>query len=172
MLTINFHKAAASDLIGLPISAVKLTDYTGAEKTTPYCLTRNISDCFSSAGYTSSLAQSGIAFGDGEGIPTPEDYTLFGNIITNLSVTKQSESITNGVKKTLTITNNNESSVTIKEVGWFKYFTSGANPGSSSSTGIAIAGIMLDHTMLDEPVVIPAGDIGVVVYTITFAPDV
>ena len=99
----------------------------------------------------------GVIFGDGDTPPTAEDYKLAGNIITGLSTSvNMTSSINNGVAQivaTYTITASSE--VTIKEIAAF------ANAGSTGK-------YMVDRTVLDTPVTIPAGGIGQVEYTITF----
>lgn len=106
----------------------------------------------------------GVAFGDGTGEVSENDYMLFGNVIRNLVCTQALRVEQNGnaiTKKIIyTITNGNSEDVTISEIGYFNY----VNYVTGSNTSDAL----YDHTLLDSPVTIPAGGIGQVTYTITF----
>lgn len=108
----------------------------------------------------------GVHFGTGDTAVTLEDYYLSGTMLQNISVAVQTSYITPnddgcvyGVK--YLITNNNSEAVTIKEVMLTigRYSTNSA----SSVTGPYV---MVDRTVLDEPVTIPAGEIGMVTYEI------
>ena len=108
--------------------------------------------------YTSyNTSGGGVIFGDGDTPPTAEDYKLAGNIITGFTTSVNlASSINNGVAQIVATYNISASSeVTIKEIAAF------ANAGSTGK-------YMVDRTVLDTPVTIPAGGIGQVVYTITF----
>lgn len=112
-----------------------------------------------------SLSNScGVILGDGDTPPTSDDYRLAGNIVKGFSYNKTLGSVVSGtavtVKAVYTITNGNSTEITIKEIGLLGAATS--TPSSSSSK------ILLDRTVLDTPVTIPAGGIGQVEYTITF----
>ena len=106
-------------------------------------------------GYNGS--KGGVVFGDGNTPATAEDYKLAGNIITGFTATANlAHSIDNGVAQIVaTYTINASSEVTIKEIVAF---------ASTGGNGTYI----VDRTVLDTPVTIPAGGVGQVVYTITF----
>ena len=105
-----------------------------------------------------------VEFGDGDTPPTLNDYKLSGNTITGCTVSftktvdNQDE---NGFTVTAihTITNGNSSEITIREVGRYSH----AQYASGS-----YGNYLIDRTVLDTPVTIPAGGIGQVEYTITF----
>ena len=106
----------------------------------------------------------GVRFGTGNTPATLDDYKLSGDIITTLS---GNCAISNGVDADgayvtalYTLTNTGNSDVTVAEVGTFVYI----NRTSTSTKAYP----MIDRTVLDTPVTIPAGGIGQVVYTITF----
>lgn len=120
-----------------------------------------ISNVLSEVAWSSS---SGVAFGNGTGNVSADDYALFGNVIKNLtynvavSVERDGDTL---IKQAIfTITNGNAEEVTISEVGYF------GNCRVSHNSNWCM--ILLDHTLLDEPITIPAGGIGQVTYTITF----
>lgn len=119
-------------------------------------------------GYTnhdSSKQGTGVVFGDGSGIPSENDYTLFGNVVSTFNETHitsfsvEGDTVVRTVQYTITNTSSTED-ITISEIGyittihhkqWYQY-----------------ANILIDHTVLDSPVTIPAGGVGQVTYTITF----
>ena len=107
----------------------------------------------------------GIRFGDSDEAPSADDYWLKGNIISGFTYTVTTIWDADGQGHLLfTITNTSSNAFTIKEVAWVSPITSYWNNNSSSAGGVA----MLDRTVLDTPVTIPAGGVGQVEYTITF----
>ena len=116
---------------------------------------------------TSANSNNGVVLGDGDTPPTFEDYTLAGNLISNFVFTASISrlNIDNSgatIKALYTITNNNSVEITIKELCLIVNGTqySGSNDSKYK--------IVLDRTVLDTPVTIPAGGVGQVEYTITF----
>ena len=113
---------------------------------------------------TSSGLSSGVLFGDGDTPVTVDDYNIKGNRITNLTVSSNSVvNYSDSNKATMTVnytvTNNNATDVTIKEIAMFKM----TQKSGSNNTAFYL---MLDRTVLDSPVTIEAGGIGQVTYTI------
>lgn len=108
-------------------------------------------------------ATGGIVFGDGSAPVTPDDYTLSGNIISGItaSCTVSNELVDNvsTTKSIITITNGNDSDITISEVGLM---------AKTSLSDNAKYSFLTERTVLDTPVTIPAGGIGQVTYTIRF----
>lgn len=103
---------------------------------------------------------AGVMFGDGTAA-AKEDYWLSGNTISGISVSS-SETVENsedGCTKTrvYTIVNNNDTDITIREVGY-----QGHVPTDAYNNYVAL----LEHTILDSPITIPAGGVGQVTYTI------
>ena len=113
---------------------------------------------------TTNSAMAGVIFGNGATPPTIDDYFLSGDQITGIEYTSNVSSVIddNGVTVTgvYTITNNNTSDITISEVGLVGPCTTG--------TPYYYWRCMVERTLLDTPVVIPAGGIGQVTYTIRF----
>lgn len=109
------------------------------------------------------IAAGTVCFGNGSVPPSAEDYKLSGDIITGLTfstsvvATPEDDGVT--LTATYTVTNSNSQEITISEVAMF---------GTTySSNGYADSNfIMLDRTVLDDPVTIPAGGFGQVVYTV------
>ena len=117
----------------------------------------------SSATLKTSINGTCIVFGDGDATPTINDYNLSGNLITGIVSSTSTVRKSNGVEKRFTVTNNNSNEIIIKEICYFSQ--AGWRSDLGSSSGIIL---LLDRTVLDTPVTIPAGGIGQVVYTITF----
>lgn len=103
----------------------------------------------------------GVIIGDGDAAPTTNDYKLSGNIISTFahSAAVTAEHVDDGVIVTglYTITNTGTETITVKEIGLI------ATPTNNSGVRYRL---LLERTVLDEPVTIPAGGIGQVTYTI------
>ena len=110
-------------------------------------------------GLDKTARPNGVSFGNGTAAPTLDDYYLSGSIITGITADCNRSVVNNdddhSVTTLYTITNHNSESVTINEIGYFYY------PNVDNS-------IMLDHTVLETPLTIPAGGVGQVTYTIRF----
>lgn len=100
----------------------------------------------------------GVFFGDGDTPPTPDDYALSGNVITTATatavVTKTVDANGVTITGTYTITNTGTENITIAEVGLFEGFSN------------SMCDYMMERTVLDSPITIPAGGVGQVTYTI------
>lgn len=105
-------------------------------------------------GVLSQYTPSGVVFGTGNTPPTVDDYALAGDIVTGLvasksyTYTKDDNGVTYEVVYTLTNSTSND--VTIAEV----------------ATMAHSAACLIERTVLEEPVTIPAGGVGQVTYTI------
>ena len=106
----------------------------------------------------------GVRFGTGNTPATLDDYKLSGDIITTLSgncaISKGEDAEGAYITALYTLTNTGDSDVTVAEVGTFVHI----NKTNSSTHAYP----MIDRTVLDTPVTIPAGGVGQVEYTITF----
>lgn len=116
--------------------------------------------------YTTSSngGTGGVIFGTGSTPPSIDDYCLSGEIVTGfnwtVSVNKTESDSGVSVKAIYTITNGNSESITIREVALMSSL-------NGNYIGEAYCGL-IERTVLDTPVTIPAGGIGQVEYTITF----
>lgn len=103
----------------------------------------------------------GVVFGTGDTPPTLNDYKLAGDIVTGLSwsANKAAEQVEGGagITVTFTVTNNNDSEVTIREVGYV---------GRHNNAVTTAYAVLLDRTVLEAPVTIPAGGVGLITYTV------
>lgn len=104
-----------------------------------------------------SSATSGIYLGRGTTPPTFDDYKMEDMITSGVNCTVSVEYNDNyDAVNIITITNNSGAEITIGEVG----------RGGHVYTTIKWIIALLDRTVLDEPVTIPAGGVGQVTYTI------
>ncbi len=189
MVTENFHKLLLGPLIGhlkniIPITTMNTDQpvwYAG--NTSNYIpLTSNYASSgiysaflgaflkYKPTGSSNANSYRGVCFGDGDTPPTPADLNISGNAFSTYTASyKLSTGVDDSghlyVKAQYTITNTGDEAFTIKEIGLF------ATPSLNKGPDIAVSGsfsILLDRTILDTPVIIPAGGIGQVEYTITF----
>lgn len=110
---------------------------------------------------TSSGTQnsSWLIIGTGTGTVSENDYCLFNQDSTCTCVSASSSTTSNLTKEyTATFQNNSESNVTITETGIVAYVTIGDNTHT----------VLLDHTLLDTPVTIPAGETRTITYVWSF----
>lgn len=106
---------------------------------------------------------AGVVFGNGNTQPTESDYRLSGTLHNNISASSNVVYKTEGNKLSMegvfTITNNGTEDMIVSECGYV------GSVKQSSSLGDYM---LLDRTLLEEPITIPAGGVGQVTYTITF----
>lgn len=109
----------------------------------------------------------GTFFGSGNTAPTIDDYKLSGSVIQNITYSYvlnnsfNEDGSAGEASVTYTITNNNESEITIGEIGLFceARWSTGYNKRTHFF-------FMLERTALETPITIPAGGVGQVTYTI------
>ena len=115
-------------------------------------------------GIKSDYNNSGVIFGTGNAPVTLDDYKLSGDIITTLSgrctISRGVDANGAYITALYTLNNDGNNDVTVSEIATLAY----AWTTNSSNKCCP----MIDRTVLDTPVTIPAGGIGQVVYTITF----
>ena len=147
------------------LTDIKPLDWDGQSKTKyyPYSTKIGIQAALNSVKTDLVRYTSGVLFGTGDTPASLDDYKLAGaviqNIATSIHKTYSYSEAQPSLKALYTITNNNEAAITIKEVALNLQFDYSSN---GSSTGCVI-----DRTVLDTPVTIPAGGVGQVEYTIT-----
>ena len=123
---------------------------------------------YADVGYSSGAR--GIWLGTGTTTPTEDDYNMQNQITSGISC---STSKSNGVdannnafsKFIITVTNTSGSSITISEAAYVQGIPAASTPSGS----VSWEAIMLDHTLLDSPVTIAAGDVAVIEYTLKCA---
>lgn len=106
----------------------------------------------------------GVVLGTGTTQPTYEDYKLSGNLVSGYNYTKTvtiaNEENRASITAAYTITNTTSSPFTIGEIGLVADILTGGNNSSQYKC-------LLERTVLDSPVTIPAGGVGQITYTIT-----
>lgn len=172
MLTRNFENilssiiASSSIIFGhLPILGVN-----GLE----YFLTNNFAFPGSrSEAFTLDKTAAGISIGIGNTAPTKTDTNLEDTITSGVNVVVTSKVVgcdTPGspyLEYTLTVTNTGSSPLTITEIGYKQTVKAAAYPGATSSADVVC---LLDRSVFDDPIVIQAGDAGVIKYTLKTTP--
>ena len=147
------------------LTDLKPLDWDGQSKTKyyPYETSVSIQGAVNSVKTNLATYASGVLFGTGDTPASLDDYKLAGTVIQNIAAlvhkTYSYSEAQPSLKMVYMITNNNEAAITIKEVALNLQFDYNAN-GSS-------IGCVIDRTVLDTPVTIPAGGVGQVEYTIT-----
>ena len=175
MLTNNWYKALGVTMVS-PTNKVKFVAYNGEATSTftdSYAANAlKLGSNSSSTPYLGTVLTAltlsfggGVIFGNGDTPPTPEDYKLSSDIVSGFAysaaISKASTDSGTGITATYTITNTSASAIVIKEIGVV------AKLMASNYSGLQYIGL-LDRTVLDTPVTIPAGGVGQVVYTITY----
>ena len=169
MLTNNYY-VIASFACGLrsplPNTSIR-TPYNNDPDKLDYTEIKSLSaGSFSSAKVGTTYAGGNgerIILGTGDTPPAKTDYKLSGDLITTVNVLVNHSYGDNFRKVTLTITNTGTDEITIKEVGYLSSV-------SMQYKTVSVGGVpvLVDRTVLDTPVTIPAGGVGQVEYTITF----
>lgn len=107
-----------------------------------------------------------IVLGNGTTEPTPEDYCLESQITTNLSCDSVSVSRNTTVKTyTATFSNSGTSDITVTEVG---YVSRIMYTYSEREYHTVFNNFLMDRTVLDTPITIPAGESRTVTYELSF----
>lgn len=114
-------------------------------------------------------SSAGIQIGIGSTPANENDYALESLITSGFSastptITKTVDSSGNvSLDYTFTITNTDSADLTIREIGYVQDKQAGTSSGGSAST---VNHLLLDRTVLDTPIVIPAGEYAAIKYSI------
>ena len=112
---------------------------------------------------------SGVSVGSGTTPPTINDYNLESTITSGLSAatpvvsTQLDENGNPYVKLVYTINNISQNSITISEIGAKIQIFAATTQGASATSSLIF---LLDRTLLDSPVTIPAGEYAVIEYVL------
>ena len=151
MLTNNFYNLLLNEM-NMPGQQTTVTKYNGSAAITidPMFLLQGLR--YVRSGSPSTAGMYGIFFGTGTTLPTREDYTLE-SPITNGTLSSSCGGVLKGLDAdqarlyaTHEVKNSGSTDVTITEVGVF---------GCASDTSTNV--FLLDRTVLDTPITIPAG---------------
>ena len=157
MITNNYYQILLGQTFGMSTSFI---DTNGTSQTASY---NGVTETLQNFTTMNGLNSTGnILLGSGTAAPSASDYNIKNPIDTsNLSISVNYTSRENGSVLTriakITIINNGTSSVTINEIGYApnKYIT---------LTGTA--SVLLDRSLLSEPLVIPPDSVGRIYYQI------
>ena len=163
MFTKNFYKCLPN-VFADSYNAVAVINYSGASS--KFTGNAYLESCTEFRGKLMPTLRAkvdasypGVIIGTGTTPPALDDYCLSGDLITTFtgSVNITQELTDDGVSYTAlyTITNIGTESFTIGEIGMYGGVTSGV-------------AVLLERTVLDSPITIPAGSVGQVTYTIRF----
>lgn len=172
MFTRNYYGILAgkfSGIAGIPIKTATGYSYYSTAVDTYF-------DMFYTSVKTPMFRTTGdmncVLFGTGTTAPTMDDYKMESPISSGMTASflASATTIADGVctrKYIYTLTNGTTNDITISEIGAFAYayYAKTAEYGDTNYT--SAGAFMLDHTLLDEPVTIPADGVGQVTYTIT-----
>ena len=170
MFTRNWYKALAAEMSRVNDTFQSVTGATQNLYANNYLYFFNYDDKFPSYPtihkvQTTLGGNGGVIFGTGNTPPTIDDTTLSGSLISGFAYSKivTTERGGDGVTFTAlyTVTNNNAEAITISEVAII------ANLTKSNTSPETRYKALVERTVLDTPVTIPAGGVGQVEYTIT-----
>ena len=132
-----------------------------------YARSHSLSSLITSIGDTGTY---GIALGSGTTPVTDEDYTMESLITSGISASFASQAKAYDAIEgksyayvNITVTNTGASDVTISEIGLFITSRCSTTRGDSVSTGAEVT-VMVDHTLLNTSVTIPANEAAVIQY--------
>ena len=126
-----------------------------------WCCVRN---ALSTISRTGTMGNGYLMLGTGTTTPTADDYRLESPITTNLSCDSVSVSRTSLTKTyTATFTNSGSSDITVTEVGFIVYILY-----DFSSSDEYPDHFLMDRTVLETPITIPAGESRTVTYELSF----
>jgi hypothetical protein len=161
MLTKNWYYQLKTYHSNIVIQSV-LRDTSGSIRNSGYYSNYTSGTMFyPSNSFTTGTTSAGIVIGSGTTPATINDYKLESQITSNISVSVVKNSDDNYNRSlTLTVSNLNNSPLTIGEIGTVCNAYIGAESGSCAC--------LMDRTVLDEPITIPANGVGKVTYTTGF----
>lgn len=111
-----------------------------------------------------AFGNSGVFFGNGNELATLEDYKLSGDYISTfqsmVATSYENEADSSSITCNYTLANTGDTDIVISEVGIITY----AWKGATSNNGW----MLIERTVLEEPVTIEPGGVGQVTYTIRF----
>ena len=128
--------------------------------------------------FTLDVNGSGVCIGTGSEPPNEEDYNLQEHITGGVAMLLISREIgqENGcpiLTYTFSIANTTQDTLIVREVGYKQPFNCANGPGRLSASNTDNTGnyvLLLDRTLLDTPMVILPGDVGILVYKLKTIP--
>ena len=166
----NYYNAAtlpAIDVSNFTYATVQFKDPTGVEHYYKPTMGRNSSTSF----ITNALSNTsfGVAVGSGNTEPTEEDYSLESQVTGltgSISVvdTLNSEDFSFKHSLVVTLTNPGSEDVIIKEIGYFGSSGTSETRGGVVGQNLNARGCLIDRTVLELPVTVPAGESAAISY--------
>ena len=173
MITKNF-KARVATLLQMissssttPQGLVSVKDVSGTTRYISCYLTNNFPYGMSSY-VTFDAGLSGIQVGTGSTAATEDDYKLESQITSGMSAssTTPTWSVDNSgnpyLEYLFTLTNTTSSDIMVREIGYVQQFRLANTQGGSAVNTVRY--LLLDRTVLDTPVTVPAGDSAAIKY--------
>lgn len=163
MLIVSLLQASGANTeCYLPIKTVSnSTAYIGGKYSNfPYAVSKTVR-------YSNNSA--GIIVGAGNTPATENDYCLESQITSGLSASSVTSTYgldANGnyyMIMLFTLTNTTGSDITIKEVGYVQAVSSASSEGGTPSSS-GSSSVLLDRTVLEQPVTVPANDSAAIKY--------
>lgn len=148
------------------VATVEIKSYLGESKYTQGKPYSGVANTLITSARTQETA--GVAIGTGDTPATEDDYDLESQITSGISgsavFSTEYDSTDNILTERLTVTvsNTGETDIAISEIGFITNFAT-ASKGSNVSSSPRFACLM-DRTVLDTPITIPAGQAGVIYY--------
>ena len=174
MITKNFRALLTTileSMDGAAIAALPVTDYNGAQlylssKAGAFPAT------VTTAVRIGSTVNLGIYLGSGNRQESENDYNLQTRITTGL--TAQTPSKVTGLDSDgnlyleylFTLTNTTENAIIVREIGYVQGIYAGTTVGST----VSLKNFLLDRTVLQTPVTIPAGESAAIKYRLKTVP--
>lgn len=167
MILDAYYKNLATQMCGNP-NLLTFKNYGGTTKTYAKPTNTNYIRIVATSGIllddlrtvNTKIGSVGVVLGDGTAEVSKDDYKLSGNVISTISASATEQSTYDdgqAVKSMVyTITNTGTTPITISEIGYY------GNVGDTSSYSPAL----LERTLLETPLTIPAGGVGQIIYTI------
>lgn len=162
MFTKNFYGGLWPSLVSDgTTSKQNFTDITGTVRNMYSSSSCRISIDDSLRNVRTNVSDEGVVFGNGDTNPTLDDYKLSGDIITTITSSYSKNTVYDEQGTTITtvytITNTGEDAIKIGEIGLLSVLYRATN---------YTATFLIERTVLDEPITIPAGGVGQVTYAI------
>lgn len=125
--------------------------------------------CVLTMNFDAANSTSGTIIGSGDTTPTENDYQLASRITSGISST--SPAVTSGTDASgnpyldlvYTLSNSTSSDIIIKEVGYVQQL--GCN-SATNTLGVSLKKFLLDRTVLENPLTVPANGTAVLKYTL------
>ena len=124
-----------------------------------------------SSSHAGNSGYAGVYFGTGTTAATKNDYALESPITSGLTITNPSRLVTKNMNERhifvsdFVVRNDTSNNIVINEVG---IFTPTSSENGASVNSVAVSHVLMERTVLDAPITIPAGEARLIEYAIVF----